>query len=791
MFEFEYIKFRNFLSYPAVNTEFQFKTGLHSIIGTNGRGKSTIQDALCYNLYGKAYRNINLADLISWTNKKDLYTESKFKSGRDEYIVRRGMKPSIFEIVKNGQKLQLLSGSSLIQEELDKILGIDYKMFKNIVSLSINYNKPFLELSKQEKRDTIEVIFNVNVFGVMLKALKKRISNLKTEIEIEKNNLATLQESIDETKKHYETVLESEIEFNNEKELDLQTCKSDIETKNRTIEDLQSKIIDIEKEIEQLDIQKDKFINTTKEKIIQKEKEIQKEIERLILEKETKRNELESLNAGIDSELIKTNNDYEQRINNLNESLKALQQEKQDIIDKCTKKIKHVNECLDKTLNDLYKEKNSIIVEDESTLQTKLQDLKGDEKYNKRQIEEYESKIEFFTNNSVCPECEEPISNDKRNQKCSEKKSKIEKLIVTNEKLLFDIVKIEKAIVLAKENRDKITLIETKIERINTASEKKILEYNTEIDKCKNSLDVVNLENVIKIVKNEYNQSNEKAKRLKQEIQDDLKDLDHNYSKEIELAKNNTVIDQFKREIEKYENREKQRFLDQKIINNKEKIESLERDLILLSNRIEEIKEKKFSINIEEIRELLEQKQAKFEKNNTSYKKNLNIWDNYTIGKEVLGDSGLKSYFFKKLMPILNQKINNYLSLFNLPVCLQFDNEMNENITSINGRNENLNYNSFSGGERKRIDISVLLSFIDITKTITNWSCNLLFIDELFDSAIDGDGLTQMIKTLKDMVDSNSKFSVYLISHKLQDMGYFDSIIEIEKRNNFSYIKEN
>ena len=73
--------------------------------GTNGSGKSTILDALCYVLFGKSFRGVNLSQLLNTQNKKGLLVECEFDIGKNSYLVRRGMKPKVFEIYKNKELL--------------------------------------------------------------------------------------------------------------------------------------------------------------------------------------------------------------------------------------------------------------------------------------------------------------------------------------------------------------------------------------------------------------------------------------------------------------------------------------------------------------------------------------------------------------------------------------------------------------------------------------------------------------------------------------------------------------
>ena len=155
---------------------------------------------------------------------------------------------------------------------------------------------------------------------------------------------------------------------------------------------------------------------------------------------------------------------------------------------------------------------------------------------------------------------------------------------------------------------------------------------------------------------------------------------------------------------------------------------------------------------------------------------------------DVLGDEGLRMYFFKKLLPVLNGKINHYLQKFELPVTLEFDSFMNETIKT--GRFEQ-QYNQFSGGERSRIDMAILLSFFDISKIISNWSCSFLMIDEILDSGVDQDGISQFIATLYNIVtEQNKELGIYVISHKLSEIQVpWNEYIEINKKSLFSELK--
>jgi hypothetical protein len=131
-------------------------------------------------------------------------------------------------------------------------------------------------------------------------------------------------------------------------------------------------------------------------------------------------------------------------------------------------------------------------------------------------------------------------------------------------------------------------------------------------------------------------------------------------------------------------------------------------------------------------------------------------------------------------------KVNEYIKLFELPVIIHFDELMNEKITNLENLRSEISYYAYSEGEKKRIDMSILLSFISITKIISNWNCNLLIIDELLDSAIDEAGLEKLVGSLKNMSQDSKDLSIYIISHRLQQdyNTQFKKVLNIQKTNN-------
>ena len=149
MIEFNTIKWKNFLSTGNNFTEVQLdKTSSTLILGANGAGKSTILDALCFGLFGKAFRKINKPQLINSINEKECVIEVQFTIGRNKYLVRRGIKPNIFEIFVNDSMLDQDSKIKDSQTYLeDNILKLNYKSFTQTVILGSATFVPFMQLS--------------------------------------------------------------------------------------------------------------------------------------------------------------------------------------------------------------------------------------------------------------------------------------------------------------------------------------------------------------------------------------------------------------------------------------------------------------------------------------------------------------------------------------------------------------------------------------------------------------------------------------------------------------------
>ena len=154
------------------------------------------------------------------------------------------------------------------------------------------------------------------------------------------------------------------------------------------------------------------------------------------------------------------------------------------------------------------------------------------------------------------------------------------------------------------------------------------------------------------------------------------------------------------------------------------------------------------------------------------------------IASLMLKDTGIKTKIIKQYVPIINKLVNKYLASMDFYINFELDESFNESINS-RYRNE-FSYASFSEGEKMRIDLALLFTWRAIARLKNSVSTNLLILDEVFDSSLDGNGTEDFMKILRTLGEDTN---VFVISHKgdiLQDR--FNDIIRFEKKGNFSKV---
>ncbi len=349
---------------------------------------------------------------------------------------------------------------------------------------------------------------------------------------------------------------------------------------------------------------------------------------------------------------------------------------------------------------------------------------------------------------------------DRRSQLKENDKSNYEynqKLQLLNEKIISTKAEIWGGDKFTRKSAD-LSKLEAKIET-NLSNHKKTLEFfknNDTCNTCTQPIDkafkqskisseeskISELEAGLTNLSTEIIKTQDKITEYKA-VEKRLNDLD------ISVAKVNTSIS----EINRHSNR-----LDIEI----QKLQSEKENTGKVAHELDQLNEDLKQINVDKEKVIEEKKYI-------------------DIAREILNDTGVKAKIIKKYLPIMNNLINKYLQSMDFFVNFHLDEEFNETIKSR--FRDTFVYNSFSEGEKLRIDLALLFTWRTIAKMKNSTNTNLLILDEIFDSSLDGSGTEDFFKILKSLTSENT----FIISHKGDILfDKFTNIIKFEKYKNFT-----
>ena len=240
MIKFEKLRWKNFLSTGNYFNEIDFlDRSTNLIVGENGAGKSTMLDALSFALFGKAHRKINKNQLINTINNKDCRCEVEFTVNSVQYKVVRGIKPTKFEIWKDGTMINQSSHAREYQEILEKnVLQMSHKSFHQIVVLGSSSFIPFMQLNSTSRRDVIEDLLDINIFSKMNVILKEKTSLLKGELEGNNHLIEVVKTKINAQKKYIRDLTAINTQQRKDKEAEIDGLNADIATFNEVTAEL-------------------------------------------------------------------------------------------------------------------------------------------------------------------------------------------------------------------------------------------------------------------------------------------------------------------------------------------------------------------------------------------------------------------------------------------------------------------------------------------------------------------------------------------------------------------------
>lgn len=208
MITFKNIKYKNFLSTGNTPIEVKLnKANTTLIVGVNGSGKSTLLDALCFVLFNKPFRIIKKEQMINTVNNGDCLIELEFEVGTNSYLVRRGIKPNIFEIYQNDKLLNQDASSLDYQKYLENnIMRLNYRSFLQVVLLGSSSYEPFMKMKPRYRREVVEEILDIRVFGLMDLILRPQQSELTRNVTDLSHKCDLIESKYETELKHYNAI---------------------------------------------------------------------------------------------------------------------------------------------------------------------------------------------------------------------------------------------------------------------------------------------------------------------------------------------------------------------------------------------------------------------------------------------------------------------------------------------------------------------------------------------------------------------------------------------------------
>lgn len=175
------------------------------VVGENGSGKSTLLEALSFGLYNRPFRRVNKSQLVNSITGRDLLVEVELTSGGSRYLVRRGMRPSVFEVWRDGVLVNQDAATRDYQEHLERdVLRMSHRTFFQIVVLGSADYVPFMQLPAGQRREVIEDLLDIRLFSVMNQLLRDRVTRNRDRIASIDTEIAVAENTLEVTRRHLE-----------------------------------------------------------------------------------------------------------------------------------------------------------------------------------------------------------------------------------------------------------------------------------------------------------------------------------------------------------------------------------------------------------------------------------------------------------------------------------------------------------------------------------------------------------------------------------------------------------
>tara|TARA_X000000368_G_scaffold409593_1_gene391766 strand:- start:20107 stop:21822 length:1716 start_codon:yes stop_codon:yes gene_type:complete len=263
---FKKISYKNFLSTGNVPIEVELnKSHTTLIVGSNGSGKSTLLDALCFVLFNKPFRIIKKDQIVNSINNADCVVEIEFTVGTKEYKIIRGIKPNIFEIYCDGVLMNQDANSIDYQKYLEQnIMRLNYRSFLQVVLLGSSSYEPFMKMKPRYRREVVEEILDIRVFGLMDLILRSQQSDLAKKVIEMKHRADLIQTKYETELNHFNAISDLNMNDLDGKKQLVKKNQEDSKVYGNRIEELNQQIGVYKQNIENKDKTQKKVSQLTK-----------------------------------------------------------------------------------------------------------------------------------------------------------------------------------------------------------------------------------------------------------------------------------------------------------------------------------------------------------------------------------------------------------------------------------------------------------------------------------------------------------------------------------------------
>jgi len=745
-FKLNDVKIQNFMSYGNKVTEFDFtKPETVLIVGNNedigeigesknGVGKTVSMIAVVYALYGEGINKLKADEMINLVNEKKMLVELNFESHGVDYKIIRGRKPNVLEFYKGSESL---TADSMKNTDLaiQEVLGINYDTF--LISFLMNTSTtPFMARKPTEQKQFMEDNLGLTLLTKRAETLKMFRNEYETESKVTARQLEMASDQNDQTRRQIEKSYEYAEDFETRRGQKISQLQQYIDANRaRDLSGIRDRIVVLENSVSE--VREQLTVNRNERRELEREAtDISKQINsvknsRVSAEKDKEhfKSRINDITNKIDKQAIDLDADTKRL-----DTLKPIKAKYDDFDDLIRVKVPNAKKELDKLTT-----KTSQIEKKYDSNEDALDHLL-DEKcpFCKQQYSDQEAAARIVSLRSEQVDMEEEFT----------------QLRTAVDSLEVELDEYNKIVSSTSTEVKEFDVSEMNQLQANLPMlERQIKSSKLELDETQKNLDGLVIDDSMDVDQMEFHLDElSDAHELIENTISDMEDKQIQYDKdlkELPFASVREVEDVIMEIAQKEEDLTVEKFATNTHVNQAEELKKSIIDVVSLKQTADEFDDKVKHVN-------------------------------YLIKLLTNSKSFIRKDIINQYIGFLNKKVNEYTTELGLPHYIEFKSDLTVDVEYMR---KQVSYYNLSAGERLRLDIAVSLAFRAMLAMVGSTS-NILFVDELLDSAMDSSGVRNAFKLFQGYADH-----VSLISHRADLDTLVDRVMVITKKNGFSLIK--